>query len=266
MEDAAVIGTARRIATARLGPEPLKTLDAGLRPADDAEGYAIQKAVHRLLAESGNGEIVGYKVGATEKDLQESLGLSGPAAGGMTANGIHPSGVGLRRSRYRAPAVECEIALILDADLDGADVPYTRASVAGAVATCHAAIEVIDDRYEDLSSMDGPTLIADDMLHAACVLGRPVRPGADLAAARGMFRVNGRAVGSGRGADLMGHPYEVLAWLANRLAEVGQPLLAGHVVMCGSVVAPVWLADQPGGDLEVAASFDGLGEARATFR
>ena len=184
----------------------------------------------------------------------------------MTATGIHPSGVELRRSRYRAPGVECEIALTLDADLDGAGAPHTRASVAGAVASCHAAIEVIDDRYEDLGAMGGPTLIADDMLHAACVLGRPVRPGADLAAVRGVFHVNGRAAGSGRGADLMGHPYEVLAWLANRLAEVGQPLLAGHVVMCGSVVAPLWLADQPVGDLEVVANFDGLGEARATFR
>ena len=49
-----------------------------------------------------------------------------------------------------------------------------RTSVARAIDACMAAIEVVDDRYEDYKSLDTPTLIADDFFNAGCVLGKPI--------------------------------------------------------------------------------------------
>jgi 2-oxo-3-hexenedioate decarboxylase/2-keto-4-pentenoate hydratase len=56
----------------------------------------------------------------------------------------------------------------------------------------------------------------------------------------------------------MGHPFRALAWLATALAERGQALRAGEIVLTGSVVETRWLAR---GD-DVVVTLSGLGEAR----
>ena len=140
--------------------------------------------------------------------------------------------------------VECEIAVRLAKPLPADRAPYDRASVAGAVGAGMAAIEVVDDRYEDYRSLDTPTLIADDFFNAACVLGAPVERWRelDLASVWGRMRINGSEVGSGRGGDILGHPLEALAWLANALAARGRALAAGDFVLLGSVVETKWVA------------------------
>jgi 2-oxo-3-hexenedioate decarboxylase/2-keto-4-pentenoate hydratase len=106
-------------------------------------------------------------------------------------------------------------------------------------------------------------LIADDFFSAGCVLGSPVRAGdaSDLAALRGRTLVNGREVGTGRGADVMGHPFRALAWLANHLAGRGTMLRRGEVVLLGSLVQTVWL--EPGD--AVRMEIEGLGATSLTL-
>ena len=73
--------------------------------------------------------------------------------------------------------------------------------------------------------------------------------------------INGRVVGSGTGADIMGHPFEPLAWLANSMAERGSFLRAGEFVLLGSLVATKWVEK---GDV-VEVEVEGLGRAVARF-
>jgi 2-oxo-3-hexenedioate decarboxylase/2-keto-4-pentenoate hydratase len=73
--------------------------------------------------------------------------------------------------------------------------------------------------------------------------------------------INGESVGSGIGADVLGHPLSALAWLANTMAERGRPLRAGMVVSTGSIVSTKW----PKAGDTVTAAIDGLGEAVAHF-
>ena len=58
----------------------------------------------------------------------------------------------------------------------------------------------------------------------------------DLAAMRGVARINGRVVGEGRGDAAMGHPLEALAWVANHLAAHGRGLVFRDVVITGSMI------------------------------
>ncbi len=265
MVTTAIERAARRIADARLEGALVTTLPADDAPRTEEDGYAIQAEVHRLLTEEGRGEIAGYKVAATAKTMQDYLGISAPCAAGMPANRVRVSGAAFVLAEFLGPGAECEIAVILARDLPASSAPYAGENVSDAVATCHAAMEVVDNRYDDFSALGAPTLIADDFFFAASVLGRPVAPGLDLAATRGAMTVNGTEVGSGFGSALLGHPYESLAWLANRLADVGRELKAGQVVMCGSVIPPVWLKDHGDGPYQVTVAFEGLGEARARF-
>ena len=60
--------------------------------------------------------------------------------------------------------------------------------------------------------------------------------GLDLAALKGMASINGKKVGQGQGRDVMGHPLDALAWIANNLASRGLGLWRGDVVITGSLV------------------------------
>jgi 2-keto-4-pentenoate hydratase len=263
MEPQAIDEAAGLLAQARLGRTRFAGLPDGRRPVDEAEAYAIQDALHARLEAAGHGPLVGYKIGCTTPVMQRFLGIDNPCAGGVLAPGVQRGAGRFRHAGFLRVGVECEIAVALGCDLPAEDAPYDRDKVRAAVDACMAAIEVVDDRYEDYRALDPLTLVADDFFHAGCVLGAPVEDwrGLDLAAARGRMTINGAKVGSGRGGDVLGHPLAALAWLANLCAAHDRPLRAGAFVLLGSVVETRWLA--PGDQVEIA--IDGLGGASAGF-
>jgi 2-keto-4-pentenoate hydratase len=244
----------------RLARRPIDHLPADCRPRDLAEGYAVQDALHRLLAAAGQGARVGYKIGCTTPVMQAYLGIPHPCAGGMLAAGLHHGRARLAAGDFVRVGVECEIAVRLGRDLPAGRAPFDRDTVGGAVDACLAAMEIVDDRYADYRALGVPTLIADDFFHTGCVLGPPVAAwrGLDLLAARGRTTVNGHEVGHGEGRAIMDDPLLALAWLADGLAARGRALRAGEVVLLGSVVQTRWLA--PGDRATIAV--EGLGEAR----
>src|SRR4029450_11415025 len=107
-----------------------------------------------------------------------------------------------------------------------------------AIEASHPAIEIVDDRYLKWEAMGAPTLVADDFFAAGCVLGKGVTPtkAPALPTVKGRATVNGKEAGSGTGADVLGHPHNALAWLANHLVDEGKGLHAGQVVLTGSLL------------------------------
>ena len=51
---------------------------------------------------------------------------------------------------------------------------------------------------------------------------------------------DGAAIGEGYGRDILGHPFNSVAWLATQLASRGEGLKAGQVVMTGSVMKTIF--------------------------
>lgn len=249
---------AEAILAARRARQILTPLGA-LAPADAEAGYALQ---HEVASALGEVPPAGFKIGATTRQMQAYLGLSGPAAGFVPASGLHRGPATLRLADYVAPGVECEVGLRLGADLPAG--PCTRDQAMAAVGEVFAAIEVVDKRYLDLATLGTPTLIADQVFHAGGVLGAPVAAwqALDLGATRGRMTVGGAIRGEGVGADLLGHPFAALAWLASSpAAAVFGGLRKGQVVFLGSVTPPFWI-EGPG---EVVVEFDTLGRVELRF-
>ena len=231
----------------------LAVLPAGIAPRDEAEGAATQAALARAM---GAFPPAGFKIGATARRMQEYLGLAGPAAGFMAATGVHPSGVRLLAAEYHRPGVECELAVRLARDLPPGPCDLARATAA--VGAFFAAIELVENRYPELSAFGTPALIADQVFHAAAVLGEPDAGWLerDIPALRGTLAVDGVVRDQGVAADLLGHPLNGLAWLAaSPVAAAFGGLRAGQVVLLGSVTPPLWL-DGPG---EVTVTFPPMG-------
>ena len=256
------LAAAQLIATARRHRSRLGSLPSELAPQTEADGYRIQRAVHDLLLPQV-GAMVGYKIGCTSAVMQQYLNIPHPCGGGVFAKGVHDSGVSLPATDFVRVGVECEIAVRLGQDLPASQAPFTAETVALAVEAYHPAIEIVDERYVDWQSIGAPTLVADDFYAAGCVLGKPLLRSAapDLLEVIGRAVINGTEVSRGTGADVLGHPHNPLAWLANHLAEEGKGLKAGQIVLTGSLVKTIWLEH---GD-QVTMELSGLGEVRATF-
>lgn len=254
---------AELLCAARLRRTPIGPLPEDVRPADEADAYAIQDELHAQLAAAGWGAVSGHKIGCTTPVMQEYMGIDHPCSGGVFAPTVKRGSGDLEHAAFVRPGVECEVAVRLGADLPPERAPFDRPAAAAAVGSCMAAMEIVDDRFEDYTILGTPTLVADDFFGAGCVLGEE-HEGLDpfrLADVRGTMLVNGVEVGSGTGADILGHPLEALVWLANSVAARGGGLRVGEFVLLGSIVRTQWV--EPGD--EVVILVEPLGEARARF-
>jgi 2-oxo-3-hexenedioate decarboxylase/2-keto-4-pentenoate hydratase len=249
---AAAFVTEARLARRKLGPLPPL-----LRPADEAAAYAVQDQASAILKVKGFGTVIGYKIGCTTAAMQTYLGIDHPCAGYMYAGSLRKDGVTLARKEFVRPGVECEIAVTLSAPLRAKDAPFSRTNVEPAVGAVHAAIEIVDERYEDWRTLGGEILIADDFFHAGLILGPAIADwrSLDLPAVNAVTRVNGKETGRGRGADVLGHPLDALVWLANHCAARGKDMPAGSIVSLGALVPVQWLS--PGDRAEI--ELEGLG-------
>jgi len=208
-------------------------------PRTEQEGAEAQLALARLM---GADPPAGFKIGATGKRMQAYLGLSGPAAGFMPAGGLYPSGATVRFADFVNPGVECEIAVRLARDLPPGQCSRTAAEAA--VGELMAGIEIVENRYHDLAELGTPTMIADQVYHAAAVLGAPADDwhSLNVAALTGRMSIDGAVREQGVAADLLGHPMNCLAWLAgSAVAAAFGGLKAGQTIMLGSVTPPIWL-------------------------
>ncbi|MGC1411111.1 MAG: fumarylacetoacetate hydrolase family protein [Acetobacteraceae bacterium] len=235
-------------------------LPSGIAPRTEAEGAAVQ---HALAHRAGAASPGGFKIGATARRMQEYLGLSGPAAGFMALGNIHRSGAIVHFADFVRPGVECELAVRLAHDLPPA--PCTAGQAADAVGDLVAGIEIVENRYGELLELGVPTLIADQVFHAAAALGEPGSQNwrsLDIGKLRGRLVVDGHQRDEGVGADLMGHPMNCLAWLAgSSVAAAFGGLKAGQVIMLGSVTPPIWLT----GPASVTVDFAPLPPVQVAF-
>jgi 2-keto-4-pentenoate hydratase len=231
---------------------PYRNLPADLRPASIAEAYAAQEAYYRF-AESTYGVVAGAKIATTTKVMQRLMGIDHPCGGAIFSRTIHRSPAKLHAADFVNLRIESEIALQLGADLPARGAPWTRASVAPAVAAALPAFELIEDRNADYASTEALSLIVENCWNGGIVIGTPKRVALDdLVGINGRLTLGGKLVGEGAAED----PRATLAWLANHVAERGRDLKAGMIVITGSLIPTVSI--EPGQRAEFAV--EGLGD------
>jgi 2-keto-4-pentenoate hydratase len=101
----------------------------------------------------------------------------------------------------------------------------------------------VDDRNADYASLDVRSLVADNSWNGGIVLSEFATKWPDLKEVLGRATKDQTAIGEGHGRDILGHPFNSVAWLASQLASRGEMLKAGQVVMTGSVMKTVFPAE-----------------------
>lgn len=230
---------ARFLVDGHAARERFRAFPADAAPESVEEAYAVQDEFVALKSRAC-GPVAGFKIALTTAAMRNMVGLQDSISGVLHEKQVVRGPAGVRASDYGRLIVEFEVAVQLASDLLAGPSPHTRESVAGAIGAIMPALELADDRNADYTRLPSLAfgLIADNAWNEGAVLGAPVRDwkGIDLAAIKGIARINGDIAGQGFGRDVMGHPFEALAWVANKLAGRGQQLRAGQFVITGSLV------------------------------
>jgi 2-oxo-3-hexenedioate decarboxylase len=227
---------------------------------DPATAYTVQDAVVQARVEAG-AVVVGAKLGLTSVAKQRQMNVAEPLYGWLTDDMQLDTGETLICSDYIQPRCEPEIAFLLAEDLAGPHV--LAAHVLAATALVFPAIDVLDSRFAGYK-FTGADVIADNSSCAGFVFGgQGTDPrGIDLRLVGCAFEKNGVLLGTAAGAAVLGHPAASVAWMVRRMAERGQGLSAGQVVMAGALTEAV--AVSPGDT--VVARFGRLGTVELPCR
>lgn len=224
-----------------------------------ADAYRIQMInVERRLA--AGRRIVGGKVGLTSVAMQKMMGVNEPDFGHLFDDMILKSGGECPVNALMLPRVEPEIAFVLSRELRGPGI--TREDVLAAAEYVTPALEIIDTRIRDWK-ITLPDTIADNASSGRVVLCAQKTPPhqCDLASVAMKLEKNGALAEEGVGSAVLGHPAEPVAWLGNKLAEFGESLAAGSIVIPGALCRAVPVA---AGDA-IEASFGSLGAVSIRF-
>ncbi|MFL5064466.1 MAG: fumarylacetoacetate hydrolase family protein [Xanthobacteraceae bacterium] len=201
---------------------------AGMRAQMDLRKRRFNEGAHQ----------VGWKVGFGAPAAMEKLRISGPLVGFLVDQALLPSPAHISLAGWHKPVAEPEIAVHIGRDVSG---EADRDSARAAISALAPAIEVAD--------VDGPNddveaVLAGNIFQRHVVLAAldTTRAGARL---DGLI---GRVTRSGRALDVpddlqanTGDLIDIVRHVAAVAAQFGDGLRAGHFIIAGSVVAPLFV-------------------------
>ena len=201
-------------------------------------GMAAQLNRRRERIKAGE-KPLGWKVGFGAPAALEKLGIQAPLIGFLTDQALVASGSTISLADWQKPVAEPEIAVHIGKDLRaGAD----RATVKAAIAGLGPAIELVDvDRPPD----DVAAILAGNIYQRGIILGarNASRAGGVLDGLLGRIARNGIEIASTSDPQaLTGELLGIVGHVADVLAEWGDKLRAGQIIITGSIVPPLWVA------------------------
>lgn len=208
---------------------------------DDA--YAIQQQLVHLKVDAG-ATITGRKIGLTSKVMQRALNIETPDSGVLFDDMHFDCASAVPKNRFIEPRVEAEIAFIMGAPLSGEHV--TRDEVRQATEYVTASLEILDTRIKRNNPVTGQTRIitdtvSDNAANAGVVLAdtRHAVDAFDLRTVGAIVKRDSVVEETGLGAGVLDDPILSMVWLVQRLAQYGDGLAAGDVVLSGSFIRPI---------------------------
>jgi 2-keto-4-pentenoate hydratase len=231
---------------------------------DDA--YRLQLASKKRRVAEGD-RIVGHQASFTSPSVRKIYpDFPAPMIGTLLHSFLRDDGAAVDlNSESGITYIENEVGVLMKRDLEGPGV--TPIQALAAIEAFFPAIEIapvppggIEGKWTHFHTIAkqkaaGGYIICSPRLTSA-------RSGIDIRTEGVIVSINGEARGSGAAVESMGSPVNVVAAVANRLGMYGERLLAGHIVMTGSISGP---AQAVKGDRDALVEFSRLGKVSVRF-
>ena len=223
------------------------------------DSYAVQNTWRQRGIAAGRRQ-VGRKIGLTSKVMQVATGITEPDYGAIFADQVYENGAVIEHSRFSNVRIEVELAFVLKDPLAGPNV--TVFDVLNATDYVVPALEILSSRIEMAGRTIVDTISDNAALGGMVYGGNPVKVDqTDLRWVSALLYRNETIEESGVAAAVLNHPATGVAWLANKLAQHGDRLEAGEIILAGSFTRPMWVEV---GDT-VLADFKELGTISCRF-
>ena len=225
-----------------------------------AEADAYNTQYHFLCQMQPPEHLAGHKVALTTKAARDHLGVHEPCYGHILSPCVYENDAEVPIGKLASPHIEAETAFVLGEDLRGPGI--TSVDVMRATLGILPALELVDLKVQG-EGIQATDVIIHNALHGGIVAGSRLYSldDLDLQYEGVTVEYNGQLHGSGTGAEVMGNPINPIVWLANKLAEFGDYLRAGEIIISGSMVTPVEV--KPGDN--VKATYTRMGSVGAKF-
>ncbi len=202
------------------------------RPLTLDEAYEVQRMLIQRRVDRGHRRI-GMKMGFTSRAKMVQMGVHDMIWGRLTHDMRVDEGGELKLSTRVHPRVEPEIAFLLRKPLSGIVSPMEALDAVEAIAP---ALEIIDSRYKAFKfSLED--VVADNASSSGVVLGAWHSPTIDFSNLGLIMSCNGKAQQVGTTAAILGHPLRSLVAAARLVAQAGEILPEGSIVMAGGASA-----------------------------
>ena len=226
---------------------------------DDA--YAIQSAFVARKQAAGR-KTIGWKIGLTSRAMQQQLNIETPDSGVLLDDMAFANGATIPANRFIAPRIEAEIAFVMKAALSGA---VTRDQVLAATDYVTPALEILDTRIVRAHAGKARTIIdtiSDNAANAGILWGSAKHPPTvDLRWVGAIVSRDGVVEETGLGAGVLNDPVTGIVWLAARMAQYGQRVEPGQIILSGSFIRAI---ECPSG-CRIAADFGTFGSLACQF-
>jgi 2-keto-4-pentenoate hydratase len=225
-----------RLAEAQATRVPCAAVRDLIGTDDLPAAYAVQQGLVQARIDGGV-SVVGRKIGATSKAVQDQLGVDQPDFGYLLSDMDVSSDAPVSMRTLVQPRVEAEVAFRLGEDINPAsEDEITIGLVRDAVDVALPALEIVDSRIErwDITFTD---TVADNASSGLFVIGTDAKPLTAISPVDVVMTltINGEVRSAGNGAACLGDPLEALRWLAVQAYRFGDPLRAGHLILSGAL-------------------------------
>ena len=234
-----------------------RSVDQLVEPLTVDESYEVQALSLARRYERGERR-VGVKMGFTSRAKMVQMGLDEMIWGRLTDGLLVEDGGIVQLSQFVHPRVEPEIAFLLKAPLAGRVDTLTAGAAIEAIAP---ALEIIDSRYHNFK-FSLTDVIADNSSSSGFVVGPWFDSRADFSNLGMVMEIDGVAVQVGSSAAILGHPLRSLVAAARLVAQRGERLNAGDIVLAGASTA----AEAMTGRRSVLLTVEKLGRVGFTIR
>lgn len=237
IDDATIEQIIQEFAEAERTLKPTKLVTERWPEMTVEDAYAVQGA-WRKQEEAKGRVLAGHKIGLTSRAMQLATGIDEPDYGVIFRDMIHDNAVDLEWDTIVVPRIEVELAFTLTKDLQGPDLTLTDAL--DAIGWVVPALEILGSRVELENRTIVDTISDNAAMHSMVVGGRPVRiDEVDLRWSGAILYINQQIEETGLGAGVLNHPAAGVQWLANKLSQHGDGLVAGETILSGSFTRPV---------------------------
>ncbi|RNL60011.1 2-keto-4-pentenoate hydratase [Nocardioides marmoriginsengisoli] len=232
----AIAAAVERLAEAQATRVPCAAVRDLIGTDDLPAAYAVQGGLVQARI-AGGVTVVGRKIGATSKAVQDQLGVDQPDFGYLLSDMDVSDDAPISMRTLVQPRVEAEVAFRLGKDIAPAtEEEITLELVRDAVDVALPALEIVDSRIEnwDITFTD---TVADNASSGLFVIGTDAKPLTEISPVdvEMSLTINGEVRSSGNGAACLGDPLEALRWLAVQAYRFGDPLRAGHLILSGAL-------------------------------